>query len=190
LTSVEVGGAREDTAVSPVGEYAQSRLAGERLVEYFSQKNQTRATIMRLNYAVELRYGVIHDIARAILAGRPIDLNNGYVNVMWQRDANEIAIRLLSTASVPPAVFNVTGSEILSVRDLALRLGALMGVPPRFIGAEKTSALLSDATAVHRLLDIHDVPIEDVLFWVAEWVKSGGKSLGLPTHFEEREGRF
>ncbi len=190
LVPVAGGGAKEGDLPGPVGEYAQSRLGGERILEYFSRRWATRVTIIRLNYAVELRYGVLHDVAKMVMEHRPIDLRMGHVNVIWQRDANEIGIRALKLASSPPFNLNVTGTEVVSVRRLAGRFGELLGVKPVFIGKEEDTALLSDASLAASLFDFPRTEVWTVVEWVAEWLKGGGGSLNKPTHFQEREGAF
>ena len=146
--------------------------------------------ILRLNYAVELRYGVIRDLADAVVARRPIPLAMGHANVIWQRDANSVALRALAHCSNPPLVLNVTGPETLSIRATALRLGERLGMEPIFDGEEAPTALLSDASRCHALLGRPKVSAEQVMDWVADWVKAGGRSLGKPTHFEVRTGEF
>ena len=190
LVPVESGGATEEQAPAPVGEYAQSRLGGERILEYFSREWGTRLTIMRLNYAAELRYGVIHDVAKMIVDRKPIDLTMGYVNVIWQRDANEAGVRSLGLASSPPFMINVTGEETVSVRRMAERLGELLGIQPIFTGQEQGTSLLSNAGAAEKLFDFPRVKVDQVMRWVADWISSGGASLGKPTHYQEREGLF
>jgi nucleoside-diphosphate-sugar epimerase len=173
-----------------VGEYAQSALARERVFEFFSRKNGTPMVILRLNYAVEPRYGVLRDIADKVWERRPVDLAMAWVNLIWQRDANAIALRSFAHASVPPFVLNVTGKPAVSVRWLAEQLGHRFGVEPRFEGTEGETALLSDASLSERVFGVPEVGIEEMIGRVAEWVEQGGRSLGKPTHFEMREGRF
>jgi len=190
FVSVESRGSKETDPPGPIGEYAQSRLGGERILQYFSLRNNTPMVILRLNYAVELRYGVLHDVAWAVLRRTPIDLRMGYVNVIWQGDANEVAIRALGLASVPPTVLNVTGPEKISVRWLAAEFGRLFGVEPIFVNSEEDTALLSDASKAHEMFGYPRVRLDEMIRWVAEWVRSNGPSLNRPTHFQEREGRF
>jgi nucleoside-diphosphate-sugar epimerase len=190
LVAVTTGGAREGDPLGPVGEYAQSAVARERLVTYFAERQRTPAAILRLNYAVELRYGVLRDLADRVAARDPVDLTMGRVNVIWQRDANAVALRALAAAAVPPLVLNVTGPETLRVRDLATGLGARLGVSPVFAGTEADTALLSDASGCHAMFGPPTVDARTVVDWVADWVRRGGSSLGRPTHFEERGGVF
>jgi nucleoside-diphosphate-sugar epimerase len=190
LVPVTGGGATEDDPLEPIGEYAQSALARERLVTYFGTRQRTPVAILRLNYAVELRYGVLRDVADRVATRQPVDVAMGWVNVIWQRDANSVALRALAACAVPPLVLNVTGPERLRVRDLAARLGALLGVAPVFAGREAGTALLSDASRCRALFGPPTVGVATALEWVAEWVRGGGSSLAKPTHFDERGGRF
>ena len=190
LTPVASGGPREEGPTGPVGEYAQSTLGRERILEYWSRRNGTRMAILRLNYAIEPRYGVLRDIADKVARGEPVDLAMGYVNVIWQRDANSVALRALGQCETPPLVLNLTGTTVLSVRDLATRLGARLGVPAHFTGAEKDTALLSNAARCAALFGEPATSLDTMLDGVADWVRDGGRALGKPTHFEEREGRF
>ncbi len=183
-------GATERMPPAPVGEYAQSALGRERIFEYFSRRLGTPTAIYRLNYAVELRYGILLDIAQKVWAGTPVDLRMGYVNVIWQGDANAIALRCLAAAESPAAVLNVTGAEKLSVRSLAIRFAEIFGKPPIFEGKEEKTALLSDASEALRRFGPVTVPVETIVDWVAHWVRKGGPTLNKPTHFETRDGKF
>ncbi|MCC6446270.1 MAG: NAD(P)-dependent oxidoreductase [Armatimonadetes bacterium] len=184
------GGAAEETPVAPVGEYAQSALGRERVFEYFSRRFGAQVAIYRLNYAVELRYGILLDVAQKIEANIPIDLTMGNVNVIWQGDANAAALECLALAQSPPLTLNVTGPEIVSIRQIALRLGELMGKEPIFEGTESETALLSNAARAHRLLGYPAVALDTTVQWVAHWVMAGGPTLNKPTHYEVRTGRF
>ncbi len=190
LVPVSGAGSVESDPVGPVGEYAQSVVARERVVTFLSERQQTPVAIIRLNYAVELRYGVLRDLADRIWRGEPVDLTMGYVNVIWQRDANAIALRCLAHCAAPPFVLNVTGPERLSVRELTLSLGKRLEREPLFTGDEAGTALLSDASRCRELFGPPTLDLETLLDWVADWVRRGGRSLDQPTHFEEREGRF
>ncbi len=190
FVSVRSRGSKESDAPMPLGEYAQSRLGGERIFEHFSRKYGTRVVTLRLNYAVELRYGVLHDIAKAVNGRRPIDLNMGYVNVIWQGDANDIAIRSLRLARSPPMILNLTGPEKISVRWAATEFGKLLGVRPVFRNSEDGTALLNDATSTLKVFGRPRVSLKQMMVWVASWLRSGGRSLDKPTHFQERAGRF
>jgi nucleoside-diphosphate-sugar epimerase len=190
LVPVESGGAAETAAPAPVGEYAQSALGRERLFEYGSARWNTRAAILRLNYAVEMRYGVLADIGRAVFERRPVDVGMGFVNVIWQRDANSVAFRALSQCANPPLVLNVTGPETLSTREIALGFGRRFGLEPVFRGAEGSHALLNRAAKCHELFGRPTVLPETLMDWIAEWILRGNSQWNKPTHFEVRDGRF
>ena len=190
LVPVTSGGARENTGPRPVGEYAWSCLGRERVFEHYAAARGTRVAIVRLNYAVELRYGVLTDLAVRIMRGAAVPLAMGHVNVIWQGDANRIALELLPRASTPPYVLNVTGGDILSVRALATMLGERLGITPRFTGAEAPDALLSSTARMREQFGAPDVSLEQMGEWVAEWVREGRPLLGKPTHFEARDGSF
>lgn len=190
LSAAPGPGCSETAPTGPLGEYAQSVLARERLLEHFSRRHGTPMALMRLNYAVEPRYGVLRDIAETVVGGRPVELSMGHVNVIWQRDANSVALRLLRHCSSPPFVLNVTGVEPLSVRWLAERLGRELGVEPRFSGREEATALLSDASLCASLFGAPSTDVERMIRMVADWVRRGGSGLAKPTHFEQRDGAF
>jgi dTDP-4-dehydrorhamnose reductase len=190
LSPVSGGGSTETTPPHPIGEYAQSCLGRERILAHFAQQNGTPMTLMRLNYAVELRYGILLDVARQVFAGQPIDLTMGNANVIWQGDANRYALRCLELAANPPTILNVTGPEIISIRAIARQFGELFGVEPRFQGQEADTALLNNAARAHRLFGYPYVPLGTIVRWVAHWVSIGGATLDKPTHFQEREGKF
>jgi dTDP-4-dehydrorhamnose reductase len=190
LTPVDSGGANETTVPAPVGEYAASCLGRERVFEYSATATHSRVAIVRLNYAIDLRYGVLTDLAQRILRREPIPIAMGHVNVIWQGDANRIALELLPLASTPPFVANVSGADTLSVRMLATELGRRLSIEPRFQGAEARDALLSDTSRVRALLGEPEMPLDTLLDWVADWVGAGRPVLGKPTHFETRDGSF
>ena len=190
LRSVGQGGATEFTPPEPVGEYGQSALGRERMFEYAASKWNTQVAILRLNYAIDLRYGVLPDIGRTVYEGRPVDVRMGLVNVIWQGDANAQAIRALELAASPPFVVNVTGPERLSVRETAAKLGALLGVTPRTEGTEAPDALLSDTSLAQSRFGPPDVSTDQLIEWVASWVARGGTRLGKATKFEVRDGRY
>jgi nucleoside-diphosphate-sugar epimerase len=190
FTEVDSGGPTEDCPPDPVGEYAQSVLARERVFEYFSQTAGTPVSIIRLNYAIDLRYGVLFDIANKVWAGDAVDVSTGYVNVIWQGDANRQALLSLRHCSSPPAIFNVAGPEILSVRKLAEEFGVHLEKPVVLQGTEAPTALLSNASKANRLFGSPRVSVENLVRWIAEWVRMGGPVLGKPTHFEVRDGKF
>jgi len=185
------GGPTEDHPVGPVGEYAQSCLGRERMFQHFSAVYGTPGAILRLNYAVEPRYGVLLDIARKVARGDPIDVTMGYVNVIWQGDANAVALRSLTVCASPPLILNLTGPETLSVRQVAERFAQLMGRPaPAIVGTEAPTVLLNDASRCHKRFGLPRVSAEQVLRWVAHWVARGGRELNKPTKFQVRDGRF
>lgn len=190
LSPIINGGLREEDVPAPVGEYAMSCLGRERIFEYFSRTNQTPMALIRLNYAMDLRYGVLVDLAHHILEGETIDLNMGHFNVIWQGDANAYALAALGHVDSPPWVLNVAGPETLSVRRCAEQLAQLMDCEVKFCGQERADALLSSSALGHRLFGYPGVTSEQLLHWTAHWVKRGGHSLGKPTHFEARDGRF
>ncbi|HEY4088858.1 MAG TPA: NAD-dependent epimerase/dehydratase family protein [Bryobacteraceae bacterium] len=190
LTPVKSGGATETAPPAPVGEYAQSALGRERMFEYGSSRWGTRAAILRLNYAVEMRYGVLADIGRAVFERRPVDVGMGFVNVIWQRDANSVALRALSECANPPLVLNLTGPETLSTCEIALGFGKRFGVEPLFRGAEGSHALLNDAAMCHGLFGYPTVTPETLMDWIAEWIARGNSQWNKPTHFEVRDGKF
>lgn len=190
LVPVAGGGSREGDVPQPVGEYAMSCLARERIFEAFSRSQQTPMALLRLNYACEMRYGVLVDVAQKVHAGAPVDLAMGYLNTIWQGDANALSLRALEHTGVPPTVLNLTGLEQLSIRTVAEQFGRLMNRPVRFTGVESDTALLNNAAAGLAQLGSPRVPVETLIEWVAAWVGRGGVSLGKPTHFESRDGAF
>lgn len=190
LVPVASGGSRESDALAPVGEYAMSCVARERLFQYFCDQHGSPTTIIRLNYAVELRYGVLVDLALRIMNDEPVDLAMGYVNVIWQGDACNAIIASLGDSTAPAGIRNVAGPEILGVRDLAERLGALLNRPVRFTGSEGPDALLNNAQRTHARYGPPQVSVDQLLAWTADWVRRGGETYGKPTHFESRNGRF
>ena len=183
-------GAKEDGEIGPVGEYAQSRLGGERIAEHFCRAQGTPLAIARLFYASELRYGIIHDIAWKVFQEEPIDLAMGHVNQIWQGDANAYLARMFPLCTSPATVINLTGPEVLSVREIARQVGELLGKEPVFVGQEADSALLGDASRLVEQFGKPDIAPEQIVRWVARWVEIGGKSLGKPTKYESRSGKF
>ncbi|MGR6918776.1 NAD-dependent epimerase/dehydratase family protein [[Actinomadura] parvosata] len=190
LVPVTSGGSTEDSPVGPVGDYAMSCLGRERVLTHFSETHGTPLALIRLNYAVELRYGVLVDLAQKVLAGEPIDLTTGQANVVWQGYANEVTLRALTLAAAPPYVLNVTGPELISVRQAARALGELLGKEPVFTGEEAPTALLSNAGRCHRLFGYPEITPAELVEHTARWVAEGGPLLGKPTKFERRDGRF
>lgn len=190
FTAVTSGGFSEDHPVAPVGEYGQSCLGRERIFQYFSEKNNTPTLIYRLNYAIDLRYGVLLEIAKSVNEGRAIDLTTGNVNVIWQGDANEIAIRSLLHCNTPAKILNVTGPETLSVKWLAEQFGLLMGKQPLFENEVQPTALLNNASEAHKLFGYPRVTIREMMEMTVSWLNGGGKIFNKPTHFQERKGQF
>lgn len=182
----ETGGSKEDDAVDPPGAYARSCLGRERAFV----ESGAKSALVRLNYSTDLRYGVLVDLALKILREEPIDVGMGYVNVIWQGDAIQQIIRTLTYTAVPPFVINITGPEVLRVRDLALELGNRLGREVRFEGEEAPTAWLNNAEKARSLFGEPEVGIEQMLDWVADWIGRGGEVLGKPTHFQTRDGKY
>jgi nucleoside-diphosphate-sugar epimerase len=190
LAEVRGGGSPETAPLTPLGEYANAAVGRERLFEFCSRDRQTPITLLRLFYAVELRYGVLVDIARKVHLGEPVELANGHFNCIWQGDANELVLRALALAASPPSVWNLCRPELFSVRAVASRLGELFGRPAQFAGTEAPTALVGNSARLCAALGPPSVPLEAMLRWVAHWVKQGGRNLGKPTHFEVRDGNY
>jgi nucleoside-diphosphate-sugar epimerase len=190
LSAAGKNGSVEQDPLTPVGEYANSAIARERILEHNSALHQTPIALLRLFYAVELRYGVLVDLAWKVLKGEPVSLNNGYFNCIWQGDANEMILRSFSLTSSPPSVWNLCRSEIFSVREVAHQLGALLKRTPQFAGAEMDGALLGNASKLNSILGPPSTKLETMLRWIAHWVNHGGHCSGNPTHFEMRDGQY
>lgn len=187
---ISQAGVSEETTPEPVGEYAQSCLGRERMFEYFAKKNNTPTLIYRLNYAVDFRYGVLVEIAKAVKALLPIDLTTENVNVIWQGDANEIALRSLLHCQTPAKILNVTGPEILSIRWIAERFAEHFQTSPIYINAPAGTALLNNASECHRLFGYPRTTIREAIDITAHWLMSGGELWNKDTHFQERKGKF
>jgi nucleoside-diphosphate-sugar epimerase len=187
---VNGNGADESVPPDPPGEYAQSCVGRERMFEYFSRQFATPGRLFRLNYAIDMRYGVLHDIATKILAGKPIDVSLGHVNFIWQGDASAQALRCLAHCDTPTSPINVSGHEILAVRDLAAKLGARLGRDPIIIGTEQPTAWLTDTSQAVKLFGLPTVDTEQLIAWTADWVARAMPSLGKPTKYEVRDGRY
>jgi nucleoside-diphosphate-sugar epimerase len=190
LSPIAKGGSREEDSLNPSGEYAVSCVGRERIFDYFSRTHNTKMTILRLNYATELRYGVLLDIALQVHAGRPVRLSMGYLNAIWQADASAMSLQSLAYATSPPKVINITGPEILSVRKLAEEFGKRLNKFVSFEGAESPDALLSNAQESYQLFGRSLVSVQQLMDWIADWVSRNGTTLAKPTHFEDRAGRF
>ncbi|MEK6796169.1 MAG: NAD(P)-dependent oxidoreductase [Spirochaetota bacterium] len=184
------GGSREEDEPRPVGDYAQSALGRERVFSYYSRTNGTPTCIVRLNYAVDLRYGVLCDIASKVHAGEAVDCTTGFVNIIWQGDAIAHSLLCFGQCASPPRVMNVTGPETLSVRDLANEFAKRFERPAVFSGTESPTAYLNNATRSHRLFGKPATPVATMIDWTAQWISAGGRSLGKPTHFETKNGRY
>jgi nucleoside-diphosphate-sugar epimerase len=187
---VDGKGADEGLAPNPPGEYAQSCVGRERMFEYFSRKFSTPGRLFRLNYAIDMRYGVLHDIASKVLQGKPIDISLGHVNFIWQGDAAAQALRCLAHCEVPTSPINVSGHEILSVRDLAQKFGALLGREPVIVGKEEPTAWLTNTAQAVKLFGLPIVDTAQLIAWTADWVARSMPSLGKPTKYEVRDGRY
>lgn len=190
LVPVESGGSLETDMPTPVGEYAQSCLGRERMFEYGSKKNNTPVSLIRLNYSVELRYGVLVDIATKVKNEKELDLSMGYFNVIWQGDVNDVVLRSVEIAASPARILNITGEETLLVREIAQEFGKLFGVEPKLVGKEAPTALLSNSEDAYGLYGKPKVPIKQVIKWIAGWMKEDKKLLGKPTHYEVRDGKY
>ncbi len=190
LVSTQSEGATEKTPPEPIGEYAGACLARERIFEYQSAKHDINTSIIRLNYAIDLRYGVLHDIAQKIWQGDPVDLAMGHFNCIWQGDANERIIRSLGHCSSPPNILNLTAPGTQAVRAIAEQLSQLLGREVTFTGTESPTAWLNDPARASELFGQPETSLETMLQWTAHWVKSEGRSLGKPTHFEVRDGKY
>ena len=190
LVPVAGGGSLETDRCEPVGEYAMAALGRERVFHYFSESFGIPMAIIRLNYAVEMRYGVLVDIAQKIWRDEPLDVTMGHANVIWQGDANAFALATLSSTAVPPFVINVTGPECISIREVAKRFGELMHKQPALTGQEAATALLSNAQRAIGMFGASRVNLNQLIQWIADWTMRGGVLLGKPTHFEVRDGKF
>jgi dTDP-4-dehydrorhamnose reductase len=190
LVPVAGGGSQETDVPNPLGDYAMSCLGRERIFEHFSRQLVIPMAMIRLNYACELRYGVLVDIARRVRSGETVDVAMGHLNTIWQADANAMTLQAFDHVASPPRLLNVTGPELLSVREMAARFGGLMNQRVTISGTEAPTALLANAALVLRLFGPPRVNVEQMVRWIADWVMRGGASLGKPTHFESRNGKF
>src|SRR6478736_3583179 len=183
-------GSTEDMAPNPPGEYAQSCVGRERMFEYFSKRHSTPGRLFRLNYAIDMRYGVLHDIASKVLAGKPIDVSLGHVNFIWQGDASSQALRCLAHCDTPTSPINVSGHEILAVRDLATKFGRIFDRASVIIGEEQPTAWLTNTAQAVKLFGLPVVDTDQLIRWTADWVSRSMPSLGKPTKYEVRDGRY
>jgi dTDP-4-dehydrorhamnose reductase len=190
LVPVGGRGSRETDPPRPEGDYAMSCLGRERIFTHFSQTLHIPTALLRLNYATEMRYGVLVDVAQQVLAGEPVDVTMGYYNAIWQGDTNAMTLRALAHVAAPPAAFNLAGRERLSVRAVAEQFGRLMNRPVTFQGQEAADALLSDGTHGWAMLGRPSVSAEQLIAWIADWLTHGGSTHGKPTHFQTRDGKF
>ncbi|GAB5535871.1 MAG: NAD(P)-dependent oxidoreductase [Rubricoccaceae bacterium] len=190
MVPVDSAGSTEGDPLTPLGEYPNACVARERLFQYASEAYDTPGVLVRLNYATDLRYGVLVDLAQKIAAGHPVDVTMGYLNCIWQRDANDAVIRSLELAETPMRPLNLTGTEHLSVRQLVHQLGDLMDRPVEIIGEEAANALLSDGTQMVQHLGAPETPLDTILRWTADWVSRDQPTLGKPTKFEVRDGQY
>jgi nucleoside-diphosphate-sugar epimerase len=190
MVPIASSGSREEDEPRPDGEYAQSCLGRERVLEYYSKRDNTRVLIFRLNYAIDVRYGVLYDIASAVYEGRPVSLGQGVFNCLWQGDVCEYALRSLLHTSVPPMVLNVTGPETVSTRRAAEYFAGRFGKKPLFTGEEGSCAVLSNSAKMAGLMGYPNMPLEKMMDLVAGWIMQGGEVIDAPTHFEATDGKF
>ena len=184
------GAAESTPTLPPAGDYANSCVGREQAFNYGSQRHGTPGRLVRLEYAIDMRYGVLHDVGSKVFAGQPVDVTMGHVNVIWQGEANEQALRLLARCTSPTSPINVSGPRVLAVRDLAMEFGKRFGKKVQLTGKESATAWLVDTSAAHKLFGEPRVPLERMIDWQADWIARGGPSLGKPTHFETRDGKY
>jgi dTDP-4-dehydrorhamnose reductase len=190
VVDVHTGGSIETDAPCPIGEYAMSCLGRERVFDYYAAEKGTRVVQIRLNYALELRYGVLVDIATKVFNGEPVDVTTGFLNGIWQGDCCDQVLRSFDRAASPSAILNITGPELLSVRWIAGRFGELFGKEAKITGQENGRAYLANASKANSLFGNPSAPIGKIIEWVADWVQRGGENIGKPTHFETQDGKY
>ena len=190
LSPVAQGGSVETDALTPLGEYPNAAVGRERILEFNAQQQHTPLALLRLSYAVDLRYGVIRDLARSVALGQALDLTTGYFHCIWQGDANEMILRSLSLARSPAEAWNLCHPQVVGVRETAEQLGALLGRKPQFVGTESTTALLANPTRICAELGRPAVSMETLVRWTADWERRGGRYLDKPTHFATRDGQY
>jgi nucleoside-diphosphate-sugar epimerase len=189
FTGVHSGGAREGVAPTPPGEYANSCVARERMFEHFSHQHRTPGRLLRLSYAIDMRYGVLHDVAQKLLAREAIDLSMGHANIIWQGEANEWSLRALAHCDTPTSALNLSG-PVISIREAAVGLGKRLGIEPRLAGVEAETAWLVDCEKAFGLFGEPKITLNQMLDWTADWAARGMGSLGKPTHYEARDGKY
>lgn len=190
VVDIYTGGSVETDATNPIGEYAMSSLGRERVFDYYAAEKGTKVVQIRLNYALELRYGVLVDIATKVYQNQPVDVTTGFLNGIWQGDCCDQVLRSFDYATSPSSILNVTGPELLSVRWVANRFGELFKKPVTVTGQENGRAYLSNASKANALFGNPAVPIGKIIEWVADWIQHGGENIGKPTHFETQDGKY
>ena len=190
MISIKSGGSTETDSPGPAGEYGMSVLGRERIFEHISHKKGTEVFIYRLNYAINLRYGVLYDIASQIINDKPVQLTTPNFNCIWQGDANEIALRALRYTETPPQIMNITGPETVSVKYVAQKMGKLLGKKPTFTGEKVPKAYLSNASQAIENFGYPSVSLNTLIKWQIQWLQNDGTTLNKPTHFQERKGKF
>ncbi len=190
LVPIETVGSHESDPLTPLGEYPNAAVARERIFQFYASRHATPTVLMRLNYAHDLRYGVLTELAGKIWRGEPIDLTMGYFNAIWQGDANDMILRSFAHCQVPAEVINLTSPARYSVRSVAGQLGSLMERQPQFVGSEAPTALLSNTDHMLQKFGMPQVDLEQMLKWIAHWTVIDGPTLNKPTHFATRDGKF
>lgn len=190
FTTVASGGSREAARLEPVGDYANSCIGRERIFQFASKTRGTPVCLFRLNYAIDFRYGVLLDVAQKVWDGSPVDVTMGHVNLIWQGDANSRSLQCLELAASPARAINITGPETVSIREVALKLGSLLGRDVTITGEEAPTGWLNNAGESFKLFGYPAVTLDQMIEWTAAWVANGGATLGKPTHFETRDGKF